>query len=97
MLPYLRSFNLVEVDGPPVQYMVNVTDRTDRLVVTLCNNSPQPWEGSIRPRSGRVLYAENWMSGNRLSGGDGVRISVAPLDIVTVELIMDKPVFEVKR
>jgi hypothetical protein len=37
------------------------------------------------------------MSGNRLSGGDGVRISVAPFDIVTVELIMDKPVFEVKR
>ncbi|UCH34002.1 MAG: hypothetical protein JSV65_15795, partial [Armatimonadota bacterium] len=96
LLPYLRSFNLVAVDGPPVQFLVNVTPRTDRLVVTLCNNSPQPWEGAIRPRRGRVATAANWMTNQPLSGAESVRVRVPPVDVAVVELLLDGPAFEVR-
>jgi len=95
LLPYLRSFNLVSVDGPPVQFLVNVGERTDRLVVTLCNNEPQPWEGAIRPKRGRVTAAANWMTSQRLSGGDSVRLRIAPLEVVVVELLLDQSAFGV--
>lgn len=97
LLPYLRSFSLIEVDGPPVQYMANVTDRTDRLVVTLCNNSPEPWVGSVRPKRGRVRGATNWMTGKPMRGGDSIRVEVRPLDVVVIELIADRPLFEVRK
>ena len=53
--------------------------------------------GSIRPKTGRVKRAANWMTGKPIKGGDGVRVEVAPLDVVTIELITDQPVFEVKK
>jgi len=97
LLPYLRSFNLVTVEGPPVQFLVNVTSRTDRIVVTLCNNAPEPWEGTVRPKRARVLEAHDWMSDERLSGGDGVRVQVAPLDVAVLEIVLDRPAFEVRQ
>ena len=97
LLPYLRSFNLVSVDGPPIQFLVNVTPRTDRLVVTLCNNTPQPWEGAIRPKHGRVKHAVNWMTGQTLPGEESVRAHVPPLDVIVVELLLDQPAFEVRK
>jgi hypothetical protein len=97
LLPYLREFGLIEVDGPPVQYLVNVTDRTDRLVVTLCNNSPEPWAGSVRPRTGRIKRAVNWMTGKPIRGGESVRVEVPPLDVVVIEMLAGGPLFEVKK
>ncbi len=97
LLPHLRRYSLVEIDGPPIQYLVNLTERTDRLVVTLCNNSPQTWTGSVRPRGPGIKRALNWMSGKRLPGRDGIRMTVPPLDVVVVEFLLDGPAFEVKR
>ncbi len=96
LLPYLRSYSLVTVEGPPVQYLVNVTSRTDRLVVTLCNNSPSPWEGVVRPKHGRVKSAVNWMTDRQVRGGRSVRVQVPPLDVVVVELLLDSPAFTAK-
>jgi hypothetical protein len=96
LLPYLRGFNLVDVEGPPVQFMVNLTERTDRLVVTLCNNSAQTWTGTVRPNGRQVRHAVDWMSGKRLAGRDGVRLSVQPLDVLVIEMLLDGPAFEVK-
>jgi len=97
LLPYLRSFNLVAVDGPPIQFLVNVTERADRLVVTLCNNDPQPWEGAIRAKRGRIKTATNRMTDQPLPGIEGVRVQVPPLDVTVIELLLDQPAFEVKR
>jgi len=94
LLPLLRSHNLVEVEGPPVQYLTNVTRRADRLVVTLVNNAPQPWTGAVRPRRGKVTRATHWMAGRRLAGGDAVRITVPPLDVAVFEMLLDQPAFE---
>jgi hypothetical protein len=97
LLPYLRSFNLVSVDGPPIQFMVNVSERTDRLVVTLCNNEPQPWEGAIRPKRGRISAATNWMTNQRLGGGESVLLRIAPLEVVVIELLLDQSAFAVRE
>ena len=96
LLPYLRGFNLVTVEGPPVQYLVNVTPRPDRLVVTLCNNSPSPWEGLVRPKRGRVKSAANWMTNARLPGRQAVDVQVPPFDIAVVELLLDRAAFVAK-
>lgn len=94
LLPYLRGFGLVEVEGPPVQYLANVGADPRRLVVTLCNNGPQPWDGSVRPRSARVRRAVDWMADRPLAGGESVRVHVPPLDVVVVEMRLDRPAFE---
>lgn len=93
LLPALRAHNLVRVEGPPVQYFCNVTARTDRLLVTLCNNGPEPWEGSVRPKNARAIRAIDWMSDRPLEGGEAVRVTVPSLDVVVVELILDRPAF----
>ncbi|MCC6443255.1 MAG: hypothetical protein IT210_07340 [Armatimonadetes bacterium] len=93
LLPYLRSFSLVAVEGPSVQFLVNVTGRADRLVVTLCNNSPQPWEGMVRPKRRRILKAIHWMSDEAMDGGDSLRVRVPPLDVAVIELLLDGEAF----
>ena len=94
LLPYLRSFNLISVEGPPIQFLVNINEQTDRLVVTLCNNRPEPWEGGIRPRRGRIRHALNWMSNEAVEGGDSIHVRVAPLEVIVLELLLDAPAFE---
>ncbi len=96
LLPFLRSFGLVTIEGKPIQYLVNVTSRTDRLVVTLCNNAPEAWEGAIRPRRERIVKAVNWMTDREIAAGEAVRTEVPPLDVVVLELLLSGPVFEVK-
>ena len=97
LLPYLRSFNLVTVEGPPIQYMVNVTERTDRLVVTLCNNSPQPWEGAVKPNRSQIRSAANWMTDKSLPGGSSLHLQVPPLDVAVIELLLDGAEFVAKK
>jgi hypothetical protein len=97
LLPHLSSYSLVDVLGPPVQYLVNVAPRTDRLLVTLCNNSPRAWEGFIRPRRTGVRRAVNWMTGGELAPGRTVEVGVPPLDAVVVELLLEEPSFEVAQ
>jgi hypothetical protein len=93
LLPALRAHNLLSVHGLPIQYLVNVTERTDRLVVTLCNNTPEPWSGAVRPTSAKVASGLNWMTGDALPAGDAVAVTVQPLDVVVVELFLDRPCF----
>ena len=97
LLSYLRSFSLVDVDGPPIQYLVNVTARTDRLVVTLCNNTPIPWRGRVGPKRTGVEKAINWMTDREMACRDGVKVEIAPLDVVVLELLLDGPAFEVRQ
>jgi len=96
LLPYLRSFGLVAVEGSPIQYLVNVTSQTERLVVTLCNNGADGWEGTLRARGPSIRKAVNWMTDRKLAAGRGVSVEVPPLDVVVVELLLDGPAFEVK-
>ncbi len=96
LLPHLRSYNLVVVEGPPIQYMVNVTARTDRLLVTLCNNSPEPWCGTIRPRGATIRRATNLMGDEEIQADRHIRFEIPALDVRVIEILLSEPAFEVR-
>jgi hypothetical protein len=94
LLPFLRSHTLVDVFGPPIQYLVNVTTRTDRLLVTLVNNSPEEWSGVIAPKGVKVEKVTNWMTDDEVKPGSV--LVVPPFEVLTIEMILAEPAFEVR-
>jgi len=92
LLPWLAQWNLVEVEGPPVQFLTNLTHRPDTLVVTLCNNSPFPWKGAVRLKGARISSGSNWMTGEAVATGEALRMAIKPHDVVVVELRAEQPV-----
>ena len=91
LLPWLAQWNLVEVEGPPVQFLTNVTNRPDTLIVTLCNNSPFPWKGAVRLKGARISSGSNWMTGEAVAAGEALRMAIKPHDVVVVELRAKQP------
>jgi hypothetical protein len=45
--PWLRQWNIVNVQGPDIQYLTNVTDDEKKVIVTLVNNQPDTWSGLV--------------------------------------------------
>lgn len=80
---YLREYSLVEIEGRPIYYLVNVTDRPDELMVTLCNNSHgMPWEGMVRIKGEDILEVEEWLAqGEADIQNGGLRCGVPPNDV----------------
>jgi hypothetical protein len=61
--PILQKHNLIEIDGRPIYYLVNVTDQPDELLVTLSNNSAgMPWEGRVRVKGQEIVEVEEWLA-----------------------------------
>jgi len=96
LFPWLREFNLVEVIGPPIQYITSVTKDPSRLLLTLCNNDAQPWFGNVKIKGANIARAVNWMTDKPLQGGSHLNVKVAPYDVVILELYADRPVFRSK-
>jgi hypothetical protein len=94
LLPFLRNHTLVDIFGPPIQYLVNVTPKTDRLLVTLVNNSSEEWRGVIAPKGAKVEEASNWMTDEEIKPGS--ILVVPPFDVLTIEMILCDPAFEVR-
>lgn len=96
LLPWLMQWNLVEVDGPPVQYLVNLTDAADRFIVTLCNNSATPWRGTLRLRGARIAKGRNWMTDEGISAAGELRVELGATEVLIVELESDRPLVQFK-
>ncbi|MAE62705.1 MAG: hypothetical protein CMJ18_00410 [Phycisphaeraceae bacterium] len=79
----LDDLGLVTIEGRPVYNLVNVTDRDDELIVTLCNNSPDlPWEGTVRIRDAEVESFEAWIGHSEAAVEDGaLRCGVPANDV----------------
>ena len=77
------DLNLVEISGRPITYAVNVTDREDELIVTLCNNSPDlPWEGRVIIRGEEIQSFEGWLGHSEAGIEDGaLRCGVPANDV----------------
>ena len=61
--PRMQSFALIHLEGQPICWLVNVTDRPDEFLVTLCNNShAMPWEGHARIRGQDIVEFEEWLA-----------------------------------
>ncbi|MAE62710.1 MAG: hypothetical protein CMJ18_00435 [Phycisphaeraceae bacterium] len=88
----LRDLRLVEVKGRPIYCLVNVTDRDDELIVTLCNNSPDlPWEGSVRLVGAPIASFEAWLGHSEAAIEDGaLRCGVPANDVRIFKLGADR-------
>ena len=91
LLPWMAQWNLVEVEGPPVQFLTNLTDDPHRVIVTLSNNSAFPWQGAVRLKGARIASGSNWMRDRAIAAGDSLKLEIASEDIVVVELRADRP------
>jgi hypothetical protein len=91
LLPWMAQWNLVEVEGPPVQFLTNLTDDPHRVIVTLSNNSVFPWHGAVRLKGARIASGSNWMREGAIATGDSLTVEIAAEDIVIIELRADRP------
>jgi len=91
LMPWMARWNLIEVDGPPVQFLTNLTDSPDKFVITLCNSAPFPWKGAVRLKGARIASGSNWMTDGKITPGEALRLEINPHDVVVVEVRADKP------
>ena len=91
LMPWMAQWNLIEVEGPPVQFLTNLTDAPDKFVVTLCNNSPFAWKGTVRLKGARIESGSNWMTDGKIAPCEALRLELKPHDVVVVEVRADKP------
>jgi len=96
LIPWLGRWNIVEIDGGPVQYLTNLTDRPDCFIVTVCNNAPYKWTGTLRFRGANIAGGSNWMTDGRIDPADSIRIELGPHEIATLELYSDRPLVAFK-
>ncbi|MFH0963512.1 MAG: hypothetical protein V2A58_05820 [Planctomycetota bacterium] len=82
---YLASFMPFTVDGPPVHYLVNLTDKKDMLILTLANHTDDEWRGSVafKDRDIKVARATEWMTD---APGDLGNITISPKDMAIFEI-----------
>jgi len=90
---YLQDYELITVEGRPVYYLVNVTDKPDELLITTCNNSHgMPWEGIIRVKGQEISEVEEWLGYGEVDLQDGVlRCGVPANDVRIYRLKMRHP------
>ena len=79
----LTDFLLIEIEGRPVGYLVNVTDQPDELLITLFNNSHGvQWDGTVRVKGQEIVEVEEWLAHGEcdLPGG-ALRCAVPANDV----------------
>ena len=96
LFPWLEQWNLLDVEGPQVQYLVNLTEESDRFIVTLSNNSKSPWEGEVVFRNAAITSGENWMNDEKIGPGKSVAVKLPPEEVVVLELKTDRPLVRFK-
>lgn len=112
LFTYLCSFNLVEVlafkdpvennnVGRPVfiQYITNLTDKPDKLIVTLINNEPFPVYLLLKTKRAKIKKAIDLLHDEKEMSitNDTLYLTLFPCDsadfnIYIVELKIDKPI-----
>lgn len=115
LFPYLDSFNLVEImaskypikdlkniERPaPIQYITNITDRPDKLIVTLVNNEPFPVYTLLKVKGADINMAIDLLHKEKeliLENGC-LPLTLFPSDsadfnIYIIELKVDKPIVQ---
>jgi len=91
IFPYIRSFNLVDIEGESIQYITNLTKEKNKLILTLCNNEDKVWKGEIKVKGSKMKKAKEWMSDEQVAvNKDGtLEVEVPSLDLKIFEIVTD--------
>ena len=96
LLPWLKRWNIIDVAGEPIQYITNVTKDPNRILLTLCNNEPEQWQGPVRFRHANIAAGTNWMTDEVIKPGESIWVDVGGHELVVLELKADRPVVKFK-
>jgi hypothetical protein len=96
--PILHSFTLIETRDRPIHSLVNVTDKPDELIVTLCNPSQTlAWEGSVTVKGASIRECEEWLALGETAVIDGaLKCGVPPNDIRVFRITTTEPFLKLK-
>ena len=90
---YFKDLDFIEVHGPEIQYITNLTDNPKELLVTLVNNSYSDWQGSISLKEGRPIKISEWIEEKELPNAIPIKVSVPKGDLRVIKIAVDKRIF----
>jgi len=91
----IRSYDLLEITGRPIQYIVNVTNDPRKLLITLINNGDPAWEGTVAVKNQQIVRVDEWLSMHETCIRDGVlQAAVAGNDVRIYEVTCRQPFLE---
>ncbi len=79
-----ESYSLIELTGRPLQYIVNVTNEADKLLVTLINNGEAQWDGRLSVKGQRIKRCVEWLSRCETCIEDGALLAAVPATDVRI-------------
>jgi hypothetical protein len=94
--PWLRKWNLIDVTGPPIQYLTNVTHDSNRIIVTLSNNVKNTWSGSVNLKGFKIASCKDLITGESFGAGDSVSVKIRENDLVILDITSTTPVVRFK-
>ena len=95
LLSRFNHYGLVDVDGPPIQYITNLGQHDDQLVVSLVNNSDQEWQGQLSLRSSGVRRIEYLLTDTNVP--EKGPVVVPPGDIRVLRMVADRLIMQFRE
>jgi hypothetical protein len=95
--PWMKKWNLIEVTGPAIQYLTNVTEDSDRFIVTLCNNVETTWTGSVSLKGANIALCKDLITGQSFGSGSSVPVTVGGDNLVILEITSASPLVQPKN
>ena len=91
IFPYIRDFNLVNIGGKPIQYITNLTDEKDKLLLTLCNNEEKVWKGKIKVKGTKIKKIKEWMVDEpvKINKEGSLEVEIPSLDLKIFEIVTE--------
>ena len=95
--PWLKKRNLIDVSGPPIQYLTSVTHDSSRIIVTVCNNTSNAWNGSISLKgTNTIASCKDLITAQSFGSGGSVSVKVGGTNLVILEVTSTSPLVRFK-
>ena len=90
---FVARWHLVDVQGKhTLQWVVNVNERDDEVILTLVNNNVHAWHGSVGFINADIEQGEDWTNGQKIPAGKRCEVSLQPNDIRIMRLRADRAI-----
>ena len=79
---YFVGYDPIAIEGPAIEYLVNLTEDARVLLLTLVNNDrSKQWRGVVRLRRGDAAGVIDWMTGQPMASTNALELVVDPGDL----------------